>query len=397
MFFATLSVLLVHAHALQQDRDGSTVEVNGVQIPGMLFGTAWKKDATYDQTIRALEMGYRGIDSANQPLHYNEPATGRAVGDFMKTHSIARGALFLQSKFTHVAHHGTGQPPYDVDSNVREQVRQSFQSSLDHFSTDFLDAYLVHGPSTDGELGSVDLEAWRALEKLFEEKTVKLIGFGNIKASQLEELVAFAKIKPHFVQQRLIGKDHWSRELSQVCEKHGILYQAYSVVASNRHILGNQVVTGLALSYSIRPAQVLHKFVLQRGHVVITGTTDEEQLEENLNSLYAEDFTEDTMQRIELIGTVATDMDDSTRIKVKVINDEPYEVEAFWLKGGPGGEPIHQFVLAPNSEHIQFDTYNTHVFEFKHDEGTAGFWFANRRFGDEQKVYISSLLSHDEL
>src|SRR5207248_3133174 len=114
-------------------------------------------------TRLALRQGFRGIDTANQRKHYHEAAVGRAVAAAVAAGEVARGDLFLQTKFTF----RDGQDhrlPYDPAAPVATQVRQSFDSSLGHFGVDVIDSYVLHGPSTSDGLAAADWEAWRAME-----------------------------------------------------------------------------------------------------------------------------------------------------------------------------------------------------------------------------------------
>src|SRR5688572_3904647 len=115
------------------------------EVPPLLYGTAWKEDATSSLVAQALEAGFRGIDTANQRRHYHEVGVGEALkAAFVQ--GLDRDALFLQTKFTYV-HGQDHRLPYDPKAPPAKQVEHSFASSLEHLGTDRLDAYLLHGPS----------------------------------------------------------------------------------------------------------------------------------------------------------------------------------------------------------------------------------------------------------
>ena len=127
-------------------------------IPAFLYGTAWKEERTEALVAQALAAGFRGIDTSHQRKHYFEAAVGQAVAGT----PIARAEPFLQTKFTFQA----GQDkrlPYDPKADIATQVNQSFESSLDHLGTDYLDSYLLHSPSSRGRLQAADIAALRAL------------------------------------------------------------------------------------------------------------------------------------------------------------------------------------------------------------------------------------------
>ncbi|HSG05281.1 MAG TPA: aldo/keto reductase, partial [Nitrospiria bacterium] len=123
---------------------------NQVNIPSFMYGTAWKKDATAGLVKTAVSSGFTAIDTANQLIHYNEAGVGEALLE-LDEQGIKREALFLQTKFTPVngQDHRT---PYDASATVSEQVQQSFESSLKHLHTEFIDSYILHGPYYRGGL-----------------------------------------------------------------------------------------------------------------------------------------------------------------------------------------------------------------------------------------------------
>src|SRR5262249_34961358 len=155
--------------------------------PGVLYGTAWKEDATESLAFGALAAGFRGIDTANQRKHYHEAGVGRAIARALET-GIRRDELFVQTKFTHLG----GQDhrlPYDPAAPVGEQVAQSFARSLAQLGVAQLDSLILHGPSARDSLAPADREAWRAIEAIAQAGGARLIGISNVTPRQLCELV----------------------------------------------------------------------------------------------------------------------------------------------------------------------------------------------------------------
>ena len=254
-------------------------------MPFLLYGTAWKKERTEALVKLAFRNGFRGIDSANQGRHYNEAATGTAVAASIAKGLFTRGELFLQSKYTYPRGHESGSEPYDVSATVREQVRQSFASSLQKFGTDYLDSYLLHGPLVKKRLSPSDREVWAALEELYAEGRVRAIGVSNFDAHQLAELISFAKVVPHLAQVRTFASTGWDDRTGgvwKVCQEHSIVYEAYSLLTANRAALKSTALHAVAASRKETEQQIAFRYALGLDMVVLTGTTDDAHMAQDL-------------------------------------------------------------------------------------------------------------------
>ena len=159
---------------------------NNVTIPSFMYGTAWKKDATARLVQLAVRSGFTAIDTANQLIHYSEALVGEALLALDKE-GIKRDQLFLQTKFTSTGgqDHRT---PYDASADITTQVGQSFESSLEHLHTDYIDSYVLHGPYSRVGLGAQDWEVWAAIEGIYKTGRTKMIGISNVTAGQLRQL-----------------------------------------------------------------------------------------------------------------------------------------------------------------------------------------------------------------
>lgn len=253
-------------------------------IPAIIYGTAWKEEKTEQLTLMALEAGFRGIDTANQRVHYYEEAVGRAIATAIAKGMITRSGLFLQSKFTYQE----GQDhrlPYDPKAPYREQVRQSLQSSLDHLHRDYLDSYLLHGPLTPYGFCDEDWQVWREMEQLHAEGKAKHIGISNVNLSQLRELFAGAKVKLSFVQNRCFAVTGWDKEIREFCKKNNIIYQGFSLLTANRQVVQHPIIQDIAQRHRITIAQVIFAFAHQVGMVPLTGTSSQEHMTQDLRSL----------------------------------------------------------------------------------------------------------------
>jgi diketogulonate reductase-like aldo/keto reductase len=254
------------------------------EIPSFLYGTAWKEERTEALTRQALAAGFSGIDTANQRKHYFEVAVGKAVLGAIANGSVARAQLFLQTKFTFV----DGQDhrlPYDASAPIATQVEQSFRSSLEHFETDYLDSYLLHGPSTSGQLAAADIEAWRALEALAQSGRTRFIGVSNFSAAQLEQLVALAEVRPKFVQNRCYARKGWDREVRALCRQHGVVYQGFSLLTANRQEQASEAMQELSRRLQRTPAELVFAFARQVGMLPLTGSSSAEHLRQDLGAL----------------------------------------------------------------------------------------------------------------
>lgn len=116
--------------------------LSGVKIPLQIYGTAWKKERTADLVAMALDKGFRGIDTACQPKHYNEPLVGEGIA----RSGIERSELFLQTKFTPFRGQDPNNCPYDPTSSLEDQIKQSLAVSLENLKTDYLDSLVMHSP-----------------------------------------------------------------------------------------------------------------------------------------------------------------------------------------------------------------------------------------------------------
>jgi diketogulonate reductase-like aldo/keto reductase len=256
------------------------IELRGVRVPGLLYGTAWKEEATEALAFGALTTGFRGLDTANQRKHYDEAAVGRAIARVVAA-GIRRDELFVQTKFTHLG----GQDhrlPYDAAAPVGAQVAQSFASSLAHLGVDHVDSLVLHGPSQQDGLAAADREAWRAIEALAEAGRVSLIGISNVTARQLRELVELARVPPAFVQNRCYAERGWDRAIRTLCAEHGIRYQAFSLLTANRDVVAHRGVRAIAARHGKTPAQIVFGFARQVGMLPLTGTSSPQHMREDL-------------------------------------------------------------------------------------------------------------------
>src|ERR1700684_1933079 len=146
-----------------------------VFVPDFLYGTAWKEERPPALVELALKTGFRGIDTANQRRHYFEAGVGEGLAAAYRAGVVTRSDLFLQTKFTY----RDGQDhrlPYDSQANLSTQVAQSMASSLEHLGTDYVDSFVLHGPSSGYGWADADAELWEAMRKERDAGRTRLLG-----------------------------------------------------------------------------------------------------------------------------------------------------------------------------------------------------------------------------
>jgi diketogulonate reductase-like aldo/keto reductase len=250
--------------------------VQGVPVPALMYGTAWKEERTETLTAQALAAGFRAIDTANQRKHYFEAAVGAAIA----RSGLPREALFLQTKFTPV----DGQDhrlPYDASADLATQVRQSFARSLEHLGVSHLDSYVLHGPTTTGWTVE-DREIWGAIEELQREGRTRLIGISNVSRDQLQTLCREATVAPAFVQNRCYARLGWDREVRELCRERGIVYQGFSLLTANQRALASPAIQSLARRRGVTVPQLVFAFARTAGMLPLTGTSDPEHMAQDL-------------------------------------------------------------------------------------------------------------------
>ena len=272
---------------------------NQISVPSFMYGTAWKKDATARLVQLAIESGFSAIDTANQLIHYQEALVGEALQSLAQR-GVPREALFLQTKFTS-ADGQDHRTPYDPRADLTTQVKQSFDSSLQHLGTDYLDSYVVHAPFSRRGLGAPDWEVWAAMEDLYKSGKTKMIGVSNITAAQLALLCEEAQVKPMMVQNRCFAVTAWDRQVREVCHEHGSIYQGFSLLTANPDVLAAPQVRAIAAREGATPAQVVFRFAMQVGMLPLTGTSSQKHMMEDLA---AERITL-SADEVELIETIA--------------------------------------------------------------------------------------------
>jgi diketogulonate reductase-like aldo/keto reductase len=269
-------------------------------VPDFIYGTAWKEERTAALTELALRSGFRAIDTANQRKHYFEGGVGEGLAAAYRDGVVARGDLFLQTKFTYQR----GQDdrlPYDPEASLSVQVAQSLASSFDHLGTDYVDSYLLHGPTSLDGWADDDAEVWDAMCEARNDGRTRFLGVSNISLLQLKQMTALNGEAPAFVQNRCYARDGWDREVRRFCTERQIIYQGFSLLTANKKVLSHPLIVDIAERADATPAQVVFSFARTIGILPLTGTSNSEHMKEDLASLDLK-LSNGTVQQIESLA-----------------------------------------------------------------------------------------------
>lgn len=228
-------------------------------------------------------MGFRAIDTANQRKHYYEAAVGEALAAACRAGVTTRAELFLQTKYTYQR----GQDhrlPYDPQVDISTQVTQSLSSSLEHLGTDYVDSFVLHGPSSH-IWTATDVTAWKAMQQERDAGRTRLLGLSNVGLQHLEQLAASGAELPFFVQNRCFARYGWDREVRRYCREHNIVYQGFSLLTANVELLGRAEVHAIARKLRATLPQTIFAFCRAIGILPLTGTSSTDHMREDLDSL----------------------------------------------------------------------------------------------------------------
>ena len=233
---------------------------NGVEMPKLGFGVfqVTDLDQCEQAVVDAIDSGYRLIDTA--AAYQNEAAVGRAI----KRSGVDRKELFITSKL------------WVSDANY-ERAQKGIEQSLNNLGLDYLDLYLLHQPYGDV------VGAWRALEEAYKAGKIRAIGVSNFYGDQLKNLELSNEVKPAINQ---IEVNPWYQHKSEVdfAQSDDIQVEAWAPFAEGKHeIFTNKVIAEIANKYGKSNGQVILRWLLQRGIVVIPKSVNKNRLAENIN------------------------------------------------------------------------------------------------------------------
>ncbi|MEK4385731.1 aldo/keto reductase [Solibacillus sp. FSL W7-1464] len=259
---------------------------NGVKMPivGTGTNTYGKENKDYNGELTneipelksALELGYRSIDAA---ISYRNEAL---VGGILAESKVPREELFITTKV----------PAREEYVSSKESTRAAIDNSLKNFKTDYLDLLLIHAPIEDKEQLK---NTWEVFEEYYEASKLKAIGVSNFKKNHLDELKEFAKVKPA-VNQIQINLKEKNTELLDLLQEEGITPVAWGPMKTEEH--QDEVLEEIGKAYGKTGAQVLLKYQIGRGVVVIPKSHNRENQAANLD-LFDFELTAADIEKIE--------------------------------------------------------------------------------------------------
>lgn len=281
----------------------------GLKMPRIIYGTAWKKEHTADLVVKAIRAGFRGIDTACQPKHYNEPLVGAALHR-LKVDGIQREDLYLQTKFTPLSGQDPGQVPYNKNSPIELQVVQSFEASKKNLQTEYVDCLVLHSPMAPHALL---MKVWKAMEEIQKSGGALHLGISNCYDPEVfRALYADANVKPAVVQNRFYQETGYDADLRHWCSIHEVIYQSFWTLTANPHIIASGIVRTIAQKHNKTQAQVFFRYLSHSGIVPLTGTCSEKHMREDLNIFDFELSSEDLKDVSLLLNQVEPTKFDTT-------------------------------------------------------------------------------------
>lgn len=252
---------------------------NGVEMPLISFGVYQiPKEDTKRCVLDAIKSGYRGIDTAQS--YFNESEVGDAIVEC----GVPREELFITTKVW-------------VDHYGYEECKASVEESLRKLKTDYLDLCLLHQPFSDY------YGAYRALEELYAEGKIKAIGVSNFYPDRLTDICMFDRKVIPAVNQVEVNPFNAQWCAQENMEKHGVKMEAWAPFGEGRNnLFTNETLVSIGKKYNKSSAQVMLRWLIQRGVIVVCKSTHIERMQENIN-VFDFELTEEDMNSIKTLDT----------------------------------------------------------------------------------------------
>lgn len=252
---------------------------NGIEMPLISFGVYQiPKEDTKRCVLDAIKSGYRGIDTAQS--YFNESEVGDAIVEC----GVPREELFITTKVW-------------IDHYGYEECKASVEESLRKLKTDYLDLCLLHQPFSDY------YGAYRALEELYAEGKIKAIGVSNFYPDRLTDICMFDRKVIPAVNQVEVNPFNAQWCAQENMEKHGVKMEAWAPFGEGRNnLFTNEILVSIGKKYNKSSAQVMLRWLIQRGVIVACKSTHIERMQENIN-VFDFELTEEDMNSIKTLDT----------------------------------------------------------------------------------------------
>ena len=247
---------------------------NGVKMPQLGFGVFQVPDLKECEqaVLDAIDSGYRLIDTA--AAYHNEEAVGAAI----KKSGVAREELFITSKLW-------------VSDASYERAKKGIETSLNKLGLDYIDLYLLHQPYGDV------IGAWKALEEAYHAGKIRAIGVSNFYADQLKNLILTCDVKP-VINQIEVNPWYQQKQEIKLNQAEDIRVEAWAPFAEGKHnIFQNEVLAEIGQKYGKANGQVILRWLMQRGIVVIPKSVHKNRMEENFD-VFDFELSDEDMQTI---------------------------------------------------------------------------------------------------
>lgn len=252
---------------------------NGVEMPILGFGVYQiPAEDTKRCVLDAIKVGYRAIDTAQS--YFNEEGVGEAIAEC----GIPRSELFITTKIW-------------IDNYGYENCKKSVMESLRKLKTDYIDLVLLHQPFADY------YGAYRALEELYQEGKIKAIGVSNFYPDRLSDICLFGRQVIPAINQVEVNPFNAQVEAQKNMEKYGVKMEAWAPFGEGRNgLFENETLVNIGKKYNKSSAQVMLRWLIQRGVIIACKSTHIERMEENFN-VFDFELSKDDMEEINKLDT----------------------------------------------------------------------------------------------
>ena len=292
---------------------------NGVEMPMVGFGTSFfpegrcEPETVWEALPKALKAGIRHIDTAH--MYQNERHIGDMLGRKMEAGELSRSQIFVTTKVGHppkplLLEPSDGETSYMLDpsQDAGEGLLKQFRGCLRRLGLGYVDLLLIHWPGPylgqqNAELNKQKrIQMWAAMEEIYEARLARSIGVSNFTEEHLKDILPGCKVKPH-VNQIEMHPFLTQSSLKAFCANHGITLTAYSPLGGGRvPVLAEEpAITDAAASLKASPAQIILKWLMQQGVVVIPKSSSIERMQQNLAAACLPDLSEEQMEQIEAL------------------------------------------------------------------------------------------------